>query len=143
MNGLLAGRAAEELVYGTVTTGAESDLEQATAIARQMVGRWGMSDQLGLVTVIPAEDVGPYGLLGDGMASEQTRQLLDAEVRRIADECHRQALETLRQHRDQLDELAHTLLERETLDEADAYAAAGIPHLRQVTEEPTAGQAEI
>ena len=132
MTGLLAGRAAEELVYGTVTTGAESDLEQATAIARRMAGRWGMSERLGLVTVIPAED-SPYGLLGEGMASEQTRQLLDAEVRRIADECHRHALETLREHRDQLDELAHTLLKHETLDEADAYAAAGIPH-RQLTE---------
>jgi cell division protease FtsH len=128
MTGLLGGRAAEELVYGAVTTGAESDLEQATALARHMVGRWGMSDELGLVSVLPPDGAGPYGLFGEGATSEHTRQLIDSEVRRIADECHARALDTLRDHRDQLDALAHALLERETLDEADAYAAAGIPH---------------
>ena len=130
MTGLLGGRAAEELVYGAVTTGAESDLEQATALARQMVGRWGMSDTIGLVTVLPADGAGTYGLLGEGNTSEQTRQILDAEVRRIADECHQRALNRLREHREQLDSLAESLLEHETLDEADAYAAAGIPHPR-------------
>ena len=128
MTGLLGGRAAEELTYGAVTTGAESDLEQATALARQMVGRWGMSDKIGLVTVLPAEGAGPYGLLGEGVTSEETRHVLDDEVRRITDECHERALNTLRQHHEQLTALATTLLERETLDESDAYAAAGIPH---------------
>jgi cell division protease FtsH len=136
MIGLLGGRAAEELVYRAVTTGAESDLEQATALARQMVGRWGMSDKVGLVTVVPAAGAGPYGLLGEGATSERTRQLVDTEVRRIADECHQHALATLGQHREQLDALAHALLEHETLDEPDAYAAAGIPHAR--TTEPAA-----
>jgi cell division protease FtsH len=126
--GLLGGRAAEELVYGAITTGAESDLEQATAIARQMVGRWGMSDEIGLVTVLPSEGAGAFGLMGEGMISEQTRQLLDSEVRRITAECHKHALEILTEHRNQLDGLAHMLLEHETLDEVDAYAAAGIPH---------------
>jgi cell division protease FtsH len=128
MTGLLGGRAAEELIYGAVTTGAESDLEQATALATRMVGRWGMSDKVGLVTIVPAEGAGPYGLLGEGVTSERTRQLLDTEVRRIADECHQRALETLGEHREQRDALAHALLEQETLDEPDAYAAAGIPH---------------
>jgi cell division protease FtsH len=127
MTGLLGGRAAEELVYGAVTTGAESDLEQATMLARHMVGRWGMSDAIGLVTVLPPDGAGPYALAGE-VVSEHTRQAVDDEVRRIADECHARALETLRAHRQQLDSLAHTLLERETLDEVDAYAAAGIPH---------------
>jgi len=126
--GLLGGRAAEELVYGAITTGAESDLEQATAIARQMVGRWGMSEEIGLVTVLPADGAGPFGLMGEGTISEQTRQLLDSEVRRITDECHTRALSILSEHREQLDALAHALLERETLDEPDAYAAAGVPH---------------
>ena len=125
--GLLGGRVAEELVYSAVTTGAESDLEQATALARRMVGRWGMSDKIGLVTVVAAEGASPYDL-GDAAVSERTRQLVDTEVHRITDECHRRALDTLREHREQLDELAHTLLERETLDEPDAYAAAGVPH---------------
>jgi len=132
MTGLLGGRAAEELVFGAVTTGAESDLEQATALARQMVGRWGMSGKIGLVTVLPAEGAGPYGMLGEGAISEQTRRLLDAEVRGLADACHDRALATLREHRDQLDALARALLEHETLDEADAYAAAGIPHAQPV-----------
>jgi cell division protease FtsH len=126
--GLLGGRAAEELVYGAITTGVESDLEQATAIVRQMVGRWGMSDEIGLVTVLPADGAGPFGLMGEGMISEHTRQLLDAEVRRINDECHKRALSVLAEHREQLDAIAHALLEHETLDEPDAYAAAGIPH---------------
>ena len=126
MTGLLGGRAAEELIYGAVTSGAESDLEQATALGRHMVGRWGMSDKVGLVTVLPPDGVEP--LLMDGGASERTRQQVDMEVRKLADQCHRQALSTLGEHRDQLESLAHALLERETLDEVDAYAAAGIPH---------------
>jgi cell division protease FtsH len=127
MTGLLGGRAAEELVYGAVTTGAESDLEQATELARRMVGRWGMSDKVGLVTVVPAEGTGTY-LFGDGTTSERTRQVVDAEMHRVTDECHQRALGTLRDHREQLDGLAQALLEHETLDEPDAYAAAGIPH---------------
>ena len=58
--------------------------------------------------------------------SERTRQAVDDEVRRIADECHQRALETLRSHREQLDSLARTLLAHETLDEVDAYAAAAL-----------------
>jgi len=127
MTGLLGGRAAEELVYGAVTTGAESDLDQATALARHMVGRWGMSEAIGLVTVLPPDGSGPFPLAGDAV-SERTRQAVDDEVRRIAEECHTRALEMLRAHRGQLDSLAHSLLEHETLDEVDAYAAAGIPH---------------
>jgi cell division protease FtsH len=87
-----------------------------------------MSDKVGLVTVLPADGAGPYGLLGEGATSERTRQLVDGEVRRIADESHGHALHMLRQDREQLDALAHALLEHETLDEVDAYAAAGIPH---------------
>ena len=91
-----------------------------------MVGRWGMSDKVGLVTVLPPDGVEPF--LAEGVASERTRQLVDAEVRKLADECHQRALGTLGEHRDQLESLAHALLEQETLDEVDAYAAAGIPH---------------
>ena len=95
MTGLLGGRAAEELVFGAVTTGAESDLEQATALARMMVGRWGMSEAIGLVTVLPPEGSGPYAMAGE-MISERTRQAIDDEVRRIAEDCHQRALEMLR-----------------------------------------------
>jgi cell division protease FtsH len=122
--GALGGRAAEEVVFGEMTTGAESDLDQVTTIARQMVGRWGMSDAIGPRTVLPPPgQESPLGL--DGVAPA-TRELIDSEIRRIVDECYAEAVEVLRDNRDRLDRLAHRLLETETLDEDDAYAAAGL-----------------
>jgi cell division protease FtsH len=121
----LGGRAAEQLVYGDVTSGAESDIEQLTEIARQMVGRWGMSRAIGPVALLPANGRSPL-LGGREETSEQTRELLDAEVRRIVAEALDQVTELLRQHRHQLDALADALVEHETLDEAEAYAAADI-----------------
>jgi len=122
--GALGGRAAEEVIYGDMTTGAENDLEQVTRIARQMVGRWGMSAAIGPVSVLPPPgQESPFGQ--DGVAPA-TKQLVDEEVRRIVDDCYAQAVATLREHRQQLDRLAHTLLQRETLDEDQAYEAAGI-----------------
>jgi cell division protease FtsH len=124
--GALGGRAAEEIVYGNVTTGAESDLEQVTRIARQMVGRWGMSDEIGMVSVLPGPMDDQMFFPGtNGGPSESTRELVDKEVRRIIDECYQAALERLREHRDQLESLTKALLEQETLDEDDAYRAAG------------------
>jgi cell division protease FtsH len=125
--GALGGRAAEEIVYGDVTTGAESDLEQITSIARQMVGRWGMSDAVGLVSVLPRPGNEPALFPGSDSSapSESTRELVDAEVRRIVEECYSRAIDRLRENRDRLDSLAKALLEHETLDERDAYAAAG------------------
>ncbi|MCW3064837.1 MAG: hflB [Solirubrobacterales bacterium] len=126
--GALGGRASEEIVYGNVTTGAESDLEQVTAIARQMVGRWGMSDKIGLVSVLPGPGDDPLLFPGTGSGpSEETRQIVDAEVRRIVDECYSRAVRRLREHREQLEHLARALLEKETLDEREAYQTAGFP----------------
>ncbi len=123
--GALGGRAAEEIVYGDVTTGAESDLSQATQLARQMVGRWGMSPAVGPVTVLPQPgQEQPFGLDG---AAPATRELVDTEVRQLIEGCYGEALETLRRNRERLDRLARALLERETLDEEEAYAAAGLP----------------
>jgi cell division protease FtsH len=123
--GALGGRAAEEIVYTDVTTGAESDLDQVSSIARQMVGRWGMSGAVGPVTVLPPPgQESPLGL--DGIAPA-TKELVDREVRRIVEECHEEAVATLVAHRDQLNRLAHALVEKETLDEDEAYAAAGVP----------------
>lgn len=109
------------------TTGAETDLEQVTAIARQMVGRWGMSKRVGPMSVLPeaGADVG-YGTMDLRSASEATRQLVDAEARRIVDECHHRALEVLEHDRARLDRLANALLARETLGEAEAYEVAGV-----------------
>ena len=126
--GMLAGRAAEELVYDDVTTGAENDLEQATGIAKQMVGRWGMSEKVGLMTVLPdPRREQPLGLGGDG-TSPATQELIETEARHILDQGHDQALATLRANRHRLDALVETLLRTETLDTADAYRAAGVPY---------------
>ena len=120
--GALGGRAAEQIVYGRVTTGAESDLEQVSKLARMMVGRWGMSDAIGPMSVLSPDGDGP---LADAALAESTRQLVDSEARRIVEECYAHALSRLQEHREQLEALARALLERETLDEVDAYAAAG------------------
>jgi cell division protease FtsH len=138
--GALGGHAAEEIVFGDVTTGAESDLEQVTRIARQMVGRWGMSDAVGKVSVLPRPEDEPSLVGTGGRASDRTLELVDAEVRRIVDECYDEALEQLRSNRERLDKLADALLEHETLDEADAYRIAGIERRREVLpEEQPAG----
>ncbi len=122
----LGGRAAEEVVFGESSTGAESDIQQLTELARQMVGRWGMSPAIGPIAVLPRDGVGPF-LPGSVEASPHTQQLVDDEVRRIVDEAHQEVLELLQQNRGKLDSLATALLEHETLDEEDAYAAAGVP----------------
>jgi cell division protease FtsH len=122
----LGGRAAEEVVYDEISTGAESDIQQLTEIARQMVGRWGMSPAIGPIAVIPRDGSGPL-LPGASEVSSSTQQRVDDEVRRIVDESHQQVVALLEQNRGKLDSLATALLEHETLDEEDAYAAAGVP----------------
>ena len=121
----LGGRVAEEIVYGDVTTGAESDIQQITRIARGMVGRWGMSDEVGPLAVLPQDGQAPL-LPGAEESSAATQELVDREVRRIVDESLDEVRELLRENRDKLEGLADALLEHETLDQADAYAAAGI-----------------
>jgi cell division protease FtsH len=126
--GMLAGRAAEELIYDDVTTGAENDLEQATGIAKQMVGRWGMSEAVGMLSALPdPRREQPLSLGGDG-TSPATRELVETESRRILDQGYDQALQTLRANRHRLDALVEALLRTETLDAADAYRAAGVPY---------------
>jgi cell division protease FtsH len=122
----LGGRVAEEVVYGKVTTGAESDLEQLTEIARQMVGRWGMSEKVGPITVLPRDGQGPV-YPGTNEISPETQSLIEEEVHRIVEEAHTEVTDLLTEHREQLDNLTHALLKAETLDAADAYAAAGVP----------------
>jgi cell division protease FtsH len=125
--GALGGKAAEEVVYGTTSTGAESDLDQVSRIARQMVGRWGMSPKIGPIAVLPAEGT-EQPFLGDSNGpSQATRELVDAEARRIVDECYEQAVRVLRDNRDRLERLAEALLRHETLDADAAYDAAGVP----------------
>jgi len=132
ITGAMGGRAAEEVVYGTLTTGAENDLQQATEIARQMVTRWGMSDKLGPVTLAPRDD--PYlggadRLIGFGESrpySDTTATLIDAEVQRIIQEAHDDSVQLIVHHRRELDAPAHALIERETLEEQDILRVTGL-----------------
>ena len=128
--GMLGGRTAEELVYGTKTTGAENDIEQATTLARNMVERWGMSERLGMVQLAPREN--PYldgagGYVGEKPFSEETARAIDAEVLKIITESQETARRLLSEHRKQLDALADALLARETLDEQEILKVTGLP----------------
>jgi cell division protease FtsH len=138
--GALGGRAAEELVFGTKTTGAQSDIEQASAIARNMVTRWGMSDRLGMVQLAPRQS--PYlqnldGNDGQRPYSEETATAVDEEVRRIIEESHDKARRLLTEHRASLDALAAALLERESLDEQEIIEVTKLHQAPQ----PERGQA--
>ncbi len=112
--------AAEQVIYGVITTGAENDLEQVTMIARGMVGRWGMSSKVGPLTILPGRRRPAAGRARDTLAT------VDKEVRRIVDECYERAVRVLGDNRDKLDGIVAALLEHETLDEHSAYAAAGL-----------------
>ena len=116
------------VLAATRTTGAETDIEQATDLARNMVTRWGMSDELGLVQLEPRQN--PYlggGFSGSKPFSEGTARVIDAEVQRIIGESHQEAVRLLRAHRKELDALAGALLERDTLDEQEILEVTGLP----------------
>jgi cell division protease FtsH len=121
--GALGGMAAEQEVFNLVTTGAESDLETVTRIARSMVGRWGMSERIGTLSVLPAEGDPRTAGISDGLLNA-----VDEEVRRITDECYAEARRLLKENRDKLDAIVVQLLIHESLNEPEIYAAAGIAH---------------
>src|SRR4029078_12149105 len=98
----LGGRLAEKVVYDSISAGAESDIQQLTGIARQMVGRWGMSPAIGPIAVIPSHPQRPL-LPGVSEVSQETQRTVDEEVRRIVDEAHRAVTALLTEHRDKLD----------------------------------------
>src|SRR5574339_33024 len=128
--GMLGGRAAEEIVYGTKTTGAESDIEQATGLARRMVTRWGMSEDIGMVQLAPQEN--PYlggsgGYTGEKPFSEATAEAIGAERRWILSAAQADARRLLVAHRKQLDALATALVARETLSEHELLEVTGLP----------------
>ena len=111
---LCGGRAAEELIFGEMTTGASNDIEKATQIARAMVTQYGMSDKFGMVALGAQRN----RYLGGGAeltCSEGTAQEIDAEVQRLVEEGHTAALETLKAHRFKLHEISHYLQKKETI----------------------------
>jgi cell division protease FtsH len=124
---MLAGRVAELVIFGEVSSGAENDLKQATHLARRMVSQWGMSEKLGPAAFPRGEE---HIFLGREMTqqrdfSEQTAQLIDEEVRALIRECEQRVRELLEQHRTQLDALAQALLERESLSADEVSALLG------------------
>jgi cell division protease FtsH len=118
------GRAAEKVVYGDETTGAESDIRQATNLARSMVGRFGMSDEIGFLAVLPQDGYGSYP--GYSEVSEHTRQRIDEEMKRVVSEAHEEAVQLLGENRERLEALAEALFRAETLEGPQAYVAAGV-----------------
>jgi cell division protease FtsH len=128
--GALGGMAAEQEVFNIVTTGAEGDLETVTRIARSMVGRWGMSERIGTLSVLPAEGDPRTAGISDGLLD-----VVDEEVRRITEECYADAQRLLKDNRDKLDAIVVQLLIHESLNEPEIYAAAGIAH-PAVTQSP-------
>jgi cell division protease FtsH len=126
----LGGRVAEQLVFEDVTTGAENDLQRATRIAREMVTRWGMSERVGAVFLASEREV----FLGHDMSagvgqeaaiSERTAALVDEEVQRIISERYAAAQRLLQRYRDQLEQIAQALLDREVVTEEELLEIAG------------------
>jgi cell division protease FtsH len=134
----LGGRAAEKVVFDDLSTGAESDIQNLTQVARGMVGRWGMSDVVGPIAVTDGRQDGLL-LPGTMPASEPTQELVDKEVRRIVEEAEDEVIELLQQERDRLEGLATALLDRETLDQPEAYEVAGVslPDVEPAEQDPT------
>jgi cell division protease FtsH len=122
----LGGRAAEKVIYGEVTTGAESDIQQLTKIARGMVGRWGMSDAIGPLALGEGREGGEM-LPGGSPLSPATQQTVDEEAQRIVETAEREVVDLLERERPRLEALARRLLERETLDQPEAYRVARAP----------------
>jgi cell division protease FtsH len=126
---LLAGRAAEKLVFDEFSAGAESDLKQATHISRRMIGYWGMSDAIGPAAFRDGEE---HPFLGKEMHearqySEQTAYTIDQEIQRFLNAAHDRATSMLTQHRDKLDKISKGLLENELLDREGISELIGPP----------------
>ena len=129
-------------MYGTRTTGAENDIEQATQLARNMVTRWGMSEAVGMVQLAPPDNPylrGPTGFGGEKPFSEETAALVDAEVQRIIHQCHEEAKSLLQKHRAALDALVAALLQKETVSEEEILQATGLPPAPQLEGRPLRG----
>jgi cell division protease FtsH len=139
--GAMGGRAAEQIVFDALTTGAENDMQQATDLARQMVTRWGMSERLGPVSLAP-RDAGPVGNLeafvpGSGRPyGAAVADTIDLEVQRLVEDAASEATRLLQAHRRELEGLAMALLEHETLDEPAIRQATGLMTIKRVSPVP-------
>ena len=133
---MFGGYEAERLVYGETTTGTQNDIQQATNLARHMVCEWGMSEKVGAVTYGQEDE--PI-FMGREIArhkefSEHTAELIDEAVRDFIDEAKKRVRDILSEHRDQLEKLAHELVEKETLDDSEIRTLLSFPPLEQANE---------
>lgn len=142
---MLGGRVAEEIVLGEISTGASNDIERATKTIRQMVTRWGMSDELGTITfgedqeqVFLGRDLGHNRNYSEAIAFS-----IDKEVKRIMDECHQRAHQILEEHRDKLEAVAQALKEREVLNAFEFKGVMDGKPLAQIDEEEQAYLAKL
>ena len=137
---MLGGRAAEELIFGDITTGAQNDLEHATALARQMICLYGMSETIGLANCAqrPATFLSGPDTVLQRDCSEQTAREIDQEVKALLDRAYTEAKEVLTLHRAQLEVVAAELLSQETLDGQRFYELIGLPPREAKTKLPTA-----
>ena len=138
---LLGGRAAEQLIFGTISTGAQNDLQRATETARNMVLVYGMSEKVGHLSYVHNEQDGFLG--GPQLRrdfSEETARLVDEEIRRIVDECYERALNILREKKDRLEDLASNLMEREVLEREDLEKILGPPANQEGAQTSRTGQ---
>lgn len=118
---MLGGRAAEEIVFDEISTGAQNDLQKATEFARSMVIEYGMSERLGLIS-IPDTDGGPYlqkKFYGGPSVSSETGREIELEIKGILDRLYRETIGILRQNKSKLEDLAEALLEKETLEKQE------------------------
>lgn len=124
---MMGGRAAEELVFNEVTTGASNDFDQATRIARAMVVDYGMSE-LGPVNYGPTNDVTDWGssYFGGESISEVTRSKIDAEIKKIVENCFDEAKKLLKKNRKQLNAVAEELIKKESLDDEEFLSLVGV-----------------
>jgi len=122
---LMGGRAAEEIVFDRRTTGASNDIAAATDLAYRMVCEWGMSDELGPLAYLGAQDEFLGGLSARRSVSEKTAQDIDGEVKGLVERCYRETVDILRQHNTLLHKLAEVLLLHETIDAEELDLVVG------------------
>jgi len=126
VKGLLGGRASEEIVFGEISTGASNDLEKATKIVRSMLTTYGMSTRLPNISFVERDE---GGFIGQGPSisrhSEKVEEAVDEEMLEVIRTCYDEAKRVLQEHRDKLDTMARTLLEKENIDEHDINAILG------------------
>ena len=130
----MGGRAAEQIIFNEMTSGAANDIDQATRIARYMVMEFGMSD-LGPINFGPEMDVTEWGksMMEQNQISQEMLGAIDKEIKKFLDEGYRKAIEILKKHRKQLDAIAAELIKKETVESEEFEALMGGPKTKSLS----------